>query len=89
MSRFFSRWGSLIGVVALIAIWWLLAVTAFHKGGGVPTPWAVVQKVRSSGWSFYSPHLAQTGTEAIFGYLIGNALALVFAVAVMLVPITE
>ncbi len=89
MSRLLGRWGAIVGVVGILAVWWLLAVTFFKAGKGVPTPWEVVQKVRADGWSFYRPHLAQTGTEAFYGYLIGNALALLCAVLVVLVPVVE
>lgn len=87
--RLLSRWGGVVGTVGLIALWWLLAVTVLKKGDGVPTPWAVVQQVRHDGWQFYSPHLRQTGMEAVYGYLIGNGLALVCAFVVILIPVTE
>jgi ABC-type nitrate/sulfonate/bicarbonate transport system permease component len=89
MTRVFSRWGAAVGVVGLLLVWWVLAITAFRAGKGVPTPWAVVQQVRSDGWSFYRPHIAQTVTEAAYGYLIGNGLAFAAALGVILVPLTE
>lgn len=89
VTRVLARFGGLVGVAGVIAVWWLLAVTVFRQGGGVPTPWEVVQKVRHDGWSFYRPHLAQTGMEAIYGYLIGNALALACAAIVVLLPVSE
>jgi ABC-type nitrate/sulfonate/bicarbonate transport system permease component len=81
---------SLIGIAALIALWTLLAVTAFSaKGSGVPTPWAVLRQLGTDGWSFYQPLLAATLGEAVRGYLIGNVLALGFAALVLLVPPLE
>jgi ABC-type nitrate/sulfonate/bicarbonate transport system permease component len=89
VTRRISAWGGLAGVVALVALWWLLAVTVLKKGDAVPTPWAVLTQVRHDGWAFYRPHLEQTGFEAIMGYLIGNGLALLCALIVVLLPITE
>ena len=81
---------ALIGLVVLIAIWWLLAVTAFSaKGSGVPTPWQVLAQLADDGWSFYQPLIAATLGEALRGYAVGNGLALVFAAVVLLVPPVE
>jgi ABC-type nitrate/sulfonate/bicarbonate transport system permease component len=81
---------ALIGLVVLIAIWWLLAVTAFGaKGSGVPTPWQVLAQLADDGWSFYQPLIAATLGEALRGYVVGNGLALVFAAVVLLVPPVE
>ena len=80
----------LAGLVVLIAIWWLLAVTAFSaKGSGVPTPWQVLAQLADDGWSFYQPLISATLGEALRGYAVGNGLALVFAAVVLLVPPVE
>jgi len=80
----------LIGTAALIAVWSVLAVTAFSaKGSGVPTPWAVVEQLNTDGWSFYQPLIAATLGEALRGYVVGNWLALAFAALVLLVPWLE
>jgi ABC-type nitrate/sulfonate/bicarbonate transport system permease component len=83
-----SRLGGLLGVVILLVVWTVLALTVF-SGKSVPTPWAVLVQVHKDGWSFYWPHIKQTGTEAIFGYLIGNLLAFGCALLVVLLPFTE
>jgi ABC-type nitrate/sulfonate/bicarbonate transport system permease component len=80
----------LIGVVVLLAVWSVLAVTAFSGlGSGVPTPWAVVEQLNTDGWSFYQPLIAATLGEALRGYFVGNVLALAFAALVLLVPWLE
>jgi ABC-type nitrate/sulfonate/bicarbonate transport system permease component len=80
----------LIGVVALVALWSVLAVTAFAaKGSGVPTPWSVLAQLGHDGWGFYQPLITATLGEAVRGYVIGNGLALAFAALVLLVPPVE
>ncbi|WP_035841828.1 ABC transporter permease [Kitasatospora azatica] len=82
------RWTpTAVGVAALLGLWTLLALTVLSTG--VPTPWAVVGKLSSDGWAFYQPHLSQTGGEALAGYLAGNAVALLCALLVLLVPALE
>ncbi|TNM69846.1 ABC transporter permease subunit [Streptomyces sp. NP160] len=81
------RWlAGVIGVLGILALWSLLAVTVFADGGGVPTPWAVVAKMGADGWSLYGPNSAVTVSSAAQGFLWGNALALVLAGAVLVVP---
>jgi ABC-type nitrate/sulfonate/bicarbonate transport system permease component len=90
VNRLPSWASALIGLVVLIAIWWLLAVTAFSaKGSGVPTPWQVLAQLADDGWSFYQPLVSATLGEALRGYAVGNGLALVFAAVVLLVPPVE
>jgi len=85
-----SAWtGGAVGIVALLGAWALLSTTIVTTADGVPTPWAVVASVFDDGWTFYSPHIGQTVSEALTGYLIGNGLALGLAVLVLLVPVLE
>lgn len=84
------KWlGGVIGTVVVIAVWWLLAVTVFSDGGSVPTPWAVVQQFKDDGWDFYATNAGITLRGAGQGFLWGNALALLIAVLVLLVPPLE
>jgi ABC-type nitrate/sulfonate/bicarbonate transport system permease component len=83
------RLGGVLGTVGLITAWAVLSTTVFTTAHGVPTPWAVVRQVYRDGWTFYGPHVRQTGGEALVGYLVGNGLALGCAVLVLLVPATE
>jgi ABC-type nitrate/sulfonate/bicarbonate transport system permease component len=83
------RLHGLFGVVALIALWWLLAVTVFADGGAVPTPWAVLSSMYRDGWAFYGPNATVTLSAALEGFLWGNGLAIGVAVLVLLVPRLE
>jgi ABC-type nitrate/sulfonate/bicarbonate transport system permease component len=83
------RLGGALGTLGLLAAWAVLSSTVFTTADGVPTPWAVLRQVGHDGWTFYGPHIRQTGTEALIGYLFGNALALGCAMLVLLVPALE
>jgi ABC-type nitrate/sulfonate/bicarbonate transport system permease component len=85
-----SKWmGGLIGTIAVIGVWWLLAATVFHNGGAVPTPWEVLKAFKADGWHFYSVNAGITLRSAGQGFLWGNGLALLVAVLVLLVPPLE
>ncbi|PWJ55418.1 ABC-type nitrate/sulfonate/bicarbonate transport system, permease component [Quadrisphaera granulorum] len=87
ISRERPRWlAGAIGIVGILVLWSLLAVTVFADGGGVPTPWAVVAKMGSDGWSLYGPNASITVGSAAQGFLWGNAFALLLAGAVLVVP---
>lgn len=79
----------LIGVVLLVALWWLLAATVFADGGAVPTPPAVLASMAGDGWSFYGPNATATLSAAFQGFLWGNGLAIAVALLVLLVPRLE
>jgi len=86
---------ALLGGVVVIAAWWLLSVTVFTPAPGttftpVPSPLAVVQWLFIDGnilgaWGVFQP----TITEAAIGFLWGNALALLLASTVLLLPRLE
>ncbi len=76
------------GPVILIAVWWILALTVFAGKHTVPTPIGVVTKFWSDR-SLYGDNMPVTLTEAGFGYLWGNLLALFLAGVVALVPMLE
>lgn len=86
-----------IGTGALLGLWWLGAAT-FLRGigapadggpGAIPTPWQVLVQLQADGWGFYWRNASVTLAEAGAGYLWGNALALVLAFGVLLVPRLE
>lgn len=84
------KWlGGAIGVLAVIAFWWLLAITVFASSQSVPTPWAVLNQFHQDGWDFYSTNAGVTLNGAAQGFLWGNAAALAIAVLVLLVPPLE
>jgi sulfonate transport system permease protein len=68
-----------VGLILLLVLWEVLALTLFARRNIVPTPVAVAQQM----WQdrgFYGPHVTTTLGEAATGYLWGNAVALVLAV---------
>ena len=81
--------GGAIGVLALLVVWWLLAITVFHSSGSVPTPWSVLKQYPDDGWHFYSTNAGITLKSAGQGFVWGNGLALVVALLVLLVPPLE
>ncbi len=89
-------WASaIIGAVALIAAWWILALTVFPPDEGttftpVPTPLAVFQWLFVDGniagaWNVFQPTIAAAG----IGYLWGNGIALFLAAFVLVFPRLE
>jgi ABC-type nitrate/sulfonate/bicarbonate transport system permease component len=83
-----------VGGLAVLALWWLLARTVFADVGAghahaIPTPAEVVRQWNEDGWRFYSHNFGVTLEEALRGFAWGNALALLLAAVVLLVPRTE
>jgi ABC-type nitrate/sulfonate/bicarbonate transport system permease component len=85
----YPRWaGGLVGVVALITVWWI--VGAFGVAGGtIPTPTRVAATMLGDGWPLYGPNVWVTATGAFKGFLYGNALAIALAMLVVLIPPIE
>lgn len=89
MTRLPSWVGGLVGVVALVAIWALLAVTPLAEGGVIPSPLAVLNQAISDGWEFYLRNVGVTTLSALQGFLWGNLLAIGLALIVLLIPWLE
>jgi len=83
--------GGLIGTILLIAVWWILALTVFHKvGSGVPRPNDVVTTLwHDFGHGLYWKNIRQTMKEAATGFTGAVVLAAVLAIAFVQVPIVE
>ncbi|GAA2004490.1 ABC transporter permease [Microbacterium terricola] len=84
----------IVGAVALIAAWWLFAVTVFRPPAGttftpVPTPGTVVATIWSDGLAAYWSVFQVTITEAALGFFWGNLAALLLASTVLLLPRLE
>ena len=84
----------LLGAVALVAVWWILAATVFASVGpsgvqAIPTPPQVIASYIDSGWGYYWQNFSVTLAEAGIGYLWGNGLALLLAGLVLIVPRLE
>jgi ABC-type nitrate/sulfonate/bicarbonate transport system permease component len=82
--------GGVLGVVLLIVLWAVVAVSPFGRNGAIPTPLAVAGLfVKAFGDSSYWAAIGATSLAAGEGYLIGNGIALVLALIVLLVPRSE
>lgn len=84
----------LIGAAAIVLAWWVLSATAFTPDEGtdyspVPSPFAVFDQIVQDGFSAYWSFFSVTITEAAWGFLWGNGLALALAATVLLVPALE
>ncbi|WP_125777062.1 ABC transporter permease [Antribacter gilvus] len=87
-DRFRSWLTGLAGLVGIVALWWLLAVTVFD-GKSMPTPPGVLRQLGVDGLGFYTKNFSGTVNEAVLGFLWGNGLALALASLVLLVPRLE
>jgi ABC-type nitrate/sulfonate/bicarbonate transport system permease component len=81
----------ILGVVGVIALWWLLAVLTPGNGNykPIPTPFAVGQQIVLDGFAFYWKAFSVTLLEAGIGYLWGNVIALVLCGIVLVLPALE
>jgi ABC-type nitrate/sulfonate/bicarbonate transport system permease component len=94
MRRLPSWATGLIGSLLIVALWWVSAVTVFSGVGAgnsqaIPTPPDVIGQWATDGFTFYERNFAVTLMEAAQGFLWGNALALLLAAVVLVVPRTE
>jgi ABC-type nitrate/sulfonate/bicarbonate transport system permease component len=82
------RWvGGSIGIVIIVALWYLASQTVYTATHAVPTPWSVVKHYGSaSDWRILTDNFGPTTVEALWGYLWGNLLALLAAALVLLLP---
>ncbi len=82
--------GAVIGVVAIVIIWWLASVLLFQASHAIPGPPQVIGYFFSaSAWSDTLTNLSGTLAAAGLGYLWGNLAALVLAAVVLLIPRLE
>jgi ABC-type nitrate/sulfonate/bicarbonate transport system permease component len=85
-----GRIGGLVGVVVLIAVWWLASLLLFQGSGSIPTPPSVVALLLDGDlWGTTLHNAGSTVTSAAKGYLWGNLAAVALAVVVMLLPRLE
>lgn len=84
---------ALVGTAALLLVWWLFSL-AFQPEEGtsytpVPSPFAVIGQIVEDGLQAYWPSFEVTITEAAWGFVWGNGLALLLASTVLLLPRLE
>jgi ABC-type nitrate/sulfonate/bicarbonate transport system permease component len=85
-----SRVGGLVGVVVIVAVWWLASLVLFRGSGSIPTPPSVLAKFFDAGqWAATLNNARSTVASAAKGYLWGNLAAIALAVLVLLVPRLE
>lgn len=94
MKRFrLPSWAiGVIGVAAIIALWWIIAIAVAPVGttySRVPTPPQVIASIVSDGPAFFWKNFSVTLTEAGIGYFWGNLIALVLSAFVLVVPKAE
>jgi len=88
--REMPQWlGGLIGFGGLLVVWEIIGRTMFQKSGVIPPPTAIIQQMREDGFQFYWKNAKVTMHEAAIGYLWGNALAILFALSFLVLPILE
>ncbi|WP_156758846.1 ABC transporter permease [Microbacterium karelineae] len=97
----FPAWAtSALGAAAIVALWllaawlWRVGVAAdpsapASKADAVPYPQDVVAAALSAGAEYFGRHFGVSLAEAGIGYVVGNALALVFAGVVLVLPAIE
>lgn len=86
-----------LGLVAVVALWWLAAETVFARvgvtpngdGGAIPNPGEVIGALLEGGVAYYGRHIMVTMTEALIGFAWGVSIALVLAMLVVIIPQIE
>jgi ABC-type nitrate/sulfonate/bicarbonate transport system permease component len=82
--------GGAVGVVVIVAVWWLASALLFTASGAIPSPPSVLAKFFSAtAWTATLSNLSGTLSAAATGYLIGNVAALLLAAVVLLLPALE
>lgn len=82
--------GATVGVVTIVAIWWIASAVLFQASQAIPSPPTVIAYFLSpSEWSTTLSNLSGTLSAAGQGYLWGNAAALLLAGVVLLIPRLE
>lgn len=79
--------GSVVGIVVILVVWQIVAVTAFSVTGSVPQPGLVAaQLLHDLTDPVYWNAIAQTAATAGWGFLWGNLIAFVLAALVLVFP---
>ena len=85
------RWlGGALGLIGLLVAWQVLASTVFSgPNSSVPSPTAILGQMQDDGLDFYWRNLKTTASAAFWGWLWGNALAIVVALVFVQIPLIE
>lgn len=86
-----SSWfPSVVAAVAVLGAWQLIGLTIFREPPHtIPPPTAIVHEFFKDGWSFWYNNITTTLREASVGWLWGNVLAIITAIAFIQVPFLE
>jgi ABC-type nitrate/sulfonate/bicarbonate transport system permease component len=79
---------SIIAIVALLAIWEILARTLLARAELLPGPIEIIEGVIRDR-ALYPRNIAATLSVAVQGFIFGNAIAIALAFATVLVPRSE
>jgi ABC-type nitrate/sulfonate/bicarbonate transport system permease component len=77
-----------VGTALLLGVWEIAGQAGVAKGS-IPPPSEIVSQMVDDGWSFYWANIKVTLTEAAWGYLWGNLLAIGLALLVLVFPLLE
>jgi ABC-type nitrate/sulfonate/bicarbonate transport system permease component len=77
------------GLVVLLVVWEILGRTVFADSRAVPPPTAILKQIGDDGFGFYWPNIETTLREAGKGWLWGNVIAIVLAIAFVQIPLVE
>lgn len=82
--------GAVIGIVAILIVWWIASITLFQGSRAIPTPFSVAARFfDGEQWVSLWTNLRVTLASAGWGFLWGNLAAFFFASLVLLVPALE
>jgi ABC-type nitrate/sulfonate/bicarbonate transport system permease component len=85
------RWlGGVLGILGLLVAWQVAAMTIFSDPSlSIPSPTEILDQFGKDGWEFYSRNIRTTASAAFWGWLWGNALAIVMALVFVQIPLIE
>lgn len=82
--------GGVLGIAVIVFLWFLVSLSPLGRNGSIPTPLSVALLFGDAfGSSAYWDAIATTSIAAGEGYLIGNGIAIVLALIVLLLPRAE
>jgi len=80
---------SLVGIAVLLVVWQVVGLTIFSKSRTVPPPTHILSTMKDDGWDFYWANIQVTLQVAAKGWLYGNLLAILTAIAFIQIPFVE
>lgn len=85
------RWlGGVLGVVGLLVAWQVVCGVFYNDpNASIPAPSAILSQMADDGLDFYWRNLQTTASAAFWGWLWGNALAIVMALVFVQIPLIE